>query len=132
MQRTIINPPSLGEPVGPFARAVRIGDHVHVAGTSAISHLSGPLDQRPIPPDAETQARLTFANIERALEAAGLGLRDIYRMLVIVSEARHQAAVNRVRNEIFAEKAFISTAIVAGLLRPDMLVEIEVSAISRG
>jgi 2-iminobutanoate/2-iminopropanoate deaminase len=131
MNRMVINPPTLGEPVGPFARAVRIGDQVHVAGTSAISHLSGPLEQRPIPADAETQARLTFVNIERALQAAGLGLQDIYRMLVIVSDARHQAAVNRVRNELFGEKAFISTALVAGLLRPDMLVEIEVSAVAR-
>lgn len=130
MAHEVINPPKLGEPVGPFARAVRIGREVHVAGTSAISHLSGPLASRPIPPDAETQARLTFANIETALEAAGLGLGDIYRMLVIVSDARHQAAVNKVRTELFATPSFISTALVAGLLRPDMLVEIEVSATS--
>lgn len=126
--REVINPKSLGEPVGPFARAVRIGNHVHVSGTSAISHLSGPLNLRPIPPDAESQARLTFQNIGKALEAAGLELSDIYRMLVIITDSRHQAAVNKVRDELFAEKSFISTALIAGLLRPDMLVEIEVSA----
>lgn len=126
--REIINPRTLGEPVGPFARAVRIGNQVHVSGTSAISHLSGPLHARPIPPDAESQARLTFENIRKALQAAGMDLSDIYRMLVIITDSRHQAAVNRVRDELFTEKSFISTALIAGLLRPDMLVEIEVSA----
>jgi enamine deaminase RidA (YjgF/YER057c/UK114 family) len=129
MKREAINPSTLGEPVGPFSRAIRIGNQVHVAGTSAISHLSGPLHQRPIPPDAEAQAQLTFENIEKALAAAGASLRDIYRMLVIVTEPKHMAAVNRVRTRLLPDAQFISTSIMAGLLREDMLVEIEVSAI---
>jgi 2-iminobutanoate/2-iminopropanoate deaminase len=129
MTREMINPSTLGEPVGPFARAVRIGDTLHVAGTSAISHLSGPLNTRAIPPGAEDQARLTFANIGKVLEAAGARFDDIYRMLVIVNDAKHMSSVNKVRRELFPTANFISTALIAGLLREDMLVEIEVSAI---
>jgi enamine deaminase RidA (YjgF/YER057c/UK114 family) len=129
MTREVINPSTLGEPVGPFVRAVRIGNALHVAGTSAISHLSGPLHSRPIPPGAEEQARLTFENIGKVLDAAGARFGDIYRMLVIVSDAKHMSAVNRVRTELFPTANFISTALIAGLLRDDMLVEIEVSAI---
>jgi 2-iminobutanoate/2-iminopropanoate deaminase len=129
MRREVINPSTLGEPVGPFARAVRIGDVLHVAGTSAISHLSGPLNSRAIPPGAEEQARLTFQNIGKVLEAAGAGFGDIYRMLVIVNDAKQMRAVNKVRIELFPTANFISTAMIAGLLRDDMLVEIEVSAI---
>ena len=59
MERTAINPTTLAEPVGYFSRAVRIGDTLHVSGTSAITGFTGDLNDRRIPGGIEEQTRLT-------------------------------------------------------------------------
>lgn len=126
---TVVNAPSLGEAVGPFCRAVVVNGIVHVSGTSALSHLSGPIATRFLPASAEEQAELTFENIAKALTPTGCTLSDVFRMLVIVKDAAYMSAVNAARTRrIPGTPRYISTALVANLLRPDMLVEIEVSA----
>ena len=59
--KTIYNPDTLGEPVGPFSRAVRIGDILYIAGTSAITHQTGPIWDRPLTDNFEEQAQLRIA-----------------------------------------------------------------------
>lgn len=128
MKRKLVQPTTLGQPVGPFSRVVIIGDIVHVAGTSALTHLSGPILERTLPASADEQAELTFANIGKALASAGCGFADVYRMLVIVKDAKYMAAVNKVRTRLIPGPTYISTAMVADLLHPGMLIEVEVSA----
>ena len=126
----VVAVPSLGESVGPFCRAVIVNGIVHVSGTSALSHLSGPILSRYLPATAAEQAELTFDNIEKALAPAGCTLSDVFRMLVIVKDAAFMQAVNVARSRrISGQPRYISTAMIASLLRDDMLVEIEVSAL---
>lgn len=62
-----VNPPSLAAPAGHFGRAVRIGDFLHVSGTSALPNLAGTVEERILPEGFREQAVTTFGNIEKVL-----------------------------------------------------------------
>ena len=53
MNKLIINPATLGPAAGPFCRAVQLDNILYIAGTSALSHLTGPLNDRYLPPSIE-------------------------------------------------------------------------------
>ena len=129
-QKDIISPAGLGEPIGPFVRGIRSGNIVAISGTSALSHIQGPLDSRELPSDFETQARLTFENLAVSLKAAGLGWEDVIKMMVIVKRREDYAQLNAIRKELFEKIPMASTTFVAELLRDDMLIEVDVWAIS--
>ena len=129
MKKQIINPVSLGKAVGPFARSVRIGNFLYVSGTSALSHLPGALHERQLPPDFETQARLTFDNIRKVLEAAGGTMNDIFKAVVMIKRADDYAKLNALRAQLFPSAELASTAFVTDLIRDDMLIEVEVQAL---
>lgn len=126
--RQIFNPDTLGEPVGPFSRAVRVGNTLYIAGTSAITHQSGPIWDRPLAPDFETQARQTFENIRRVLEDAGGTLADIYKITMLLKDRKHFDEIGRIRAEYFPDKAYVSTGFITELVREDMLIEIDAEA----
>lgn len=128
-QLEFVNPPTLAEPFGPFSRAVKAGGLVLISGTTAFSHLSGELARRPLPPDFESQARLTFENLDRAVRAAGGSRKDIAKVTVFLRNPGDYTTLNRVRAEFFADHRPASTAIVTGLLRDDMLLEVEAVAV---
>jgi 2-iminobutanoate/2-iminopropanoate deaminase len=130
IQKVVIAPPGLGEPIGPFVRGIRSGNVVAISGTSALSHISGPLDSREMPDDFGEQARLTFANLETALQTAGLGWDDVIKMMVIIKRREDYAQMNAIRKELFAEIPMASTTFVAELLREDMLIEVDVWAVA--
>jgi 2-iminobutanoate/2-iminopropanoate deaminase len=131
MKKQIINPASLAKAVGPFARSVRIGNILYVSGTSALSHLPGPLHERQLPPDFETQAHLTFSNIRKVLEAAGGTMDDIFKAIVMIKRADDYAKLNDLRAQLFPTGELASTAFVTDLIRDDMLIEVEVQALLR-
>lgn len=124
-----VNPPTLAEPFGPFSRAVKAGRLVLISGTSAFSHVSGELAHRLVPPDFESQARLTFENLDRAVRAAGASRNDIAKVTVFLRNPGDYATLNRVRAEFFGDHRPASTAIVTGLIRDDMLLEVEAMAV---
>jgi enamine deaminase RidA (YjgF/YER057c/UK114 family) len=128
-QKEIISPSGLGEPIGPFVRGIRAGNVVAISGTSALSHIKGPLESRTMPDDFESQARLTFDNLETALKAAGLGWNDVIKMMVIIKRREDYAQMNAIRKELFADIPMASTTFVAELLREDMLIEVDVWAV---
>lgn len=130
VQKEIIAPAGLGEPVGPFVRGIRAGNLVAVSGTSALSHLSGPFASRPLPEDFGAQARQTFANLEVALKAAGLGWRDAVKMMVILKNREDYAELNAIRKELFSDIPIASTTFVSELLREDMLIEVDLWAVA--
>jgi enamine deaminase RidA (YjgF/YER057c/UK114 family) len=109
-----------------YSRAVRVGDHVWVAGTAPIM----PGDADP-PPTPYEQAQVCLQIIERALEEAGASLDDVVRTRIYVTDAAHIAEVGRAHGAAFATARPALTGIVTGLLDPRWFVEIEAEAILR-
>ena len=122
------NPDTLGEPVGPFSRAVRICDTLFVAGTSAITHQTGPIWDRPLATDFETQARQTFDNVKKVMEDAGGTMSDIYKITMLLKDRKYFEQISAIRAEYFPEKAYVSTGFITDLMRDDMLIEIDAEA----
>ena len=122
------NPDTLGEPVGPFSRAVRIGDTLFVAGTSAITHQTGPIWDRPLAIDFETQARQTFDNVKKVMEDAGGTMADIYKITMLLKDRKYFEQISAIRAEYLPEKAYVSTGFITDLMRDDMLIEIDAEA----
>ena len=129
LKRTVINPPGMAEAIGPFVRAIRVNDHLYVAGTSALSHISGSFYERHLPPTIEEQTRLTLENIRRCVEAAGGTMSDIFKVVIMLKNPDDYQRMNAVRAEFFKEAPPISTCYQAHLMRDDMLVEMEATAI---
>lgn len=128
-KKTIINPSGMGESAGPFSRAVRVGDHLHIAGTTALSHISGNYYQRKVPPTIEEQTRLTLENIRKCVEAAGGRMQDIFKVVIMLKDPADYLKMNAVRAEFFPTEQPISTCFKADLMRDDILVEIEAVAV---
>jgi len=128
-QKTIIQPKGMAEAVGPFSRAILIGDHLYIAGTTALSHVSGDYYDRTIPPDIETQTRLTLDNIKKCVEAAGGTMDDIFKVVIMLKNPADYKRMNAVRAEYFPKDPPISTCFRAEVMRDDLLVEIEAVAL---
>jgi enamine deaminase RidA (YjgF/YER057c/UK114 family) len=125
MERRIISSGSPYEPVVGYSRAVRVGDRVFVAGCAPIMPDGG----EP-PPDAYGQARRCLEIVERALVEAGSSLADVVRTRVYLVRLEDFEAVGRAHGEAFSEiRPANTTVVVAGLVDPSWLVEIEVEAV---
>jgi enamine deaminase RidA (YjgF/YER057c/UK114 family) len=123
MERRLISSGSAFEDRVGYSRAVRVGGHVWVAGTAPIM----PHDADP-PPGAYEQARVCLAIVERALVDAGASLDDVVRTRIYVTDARLIDEVGRAHREAFARARPATTGVVAELLDPRWLVEIEAEA----
>ena len=128
MDKTIIQPKGLSEAVGPFSRAILIGDYLHISGTTATCHISGGIYERYCPPTIEEQTRLTFNNLQKCVDAVGGTMADIYKVVVLLKRLADYKTMNAIRAEYFPKSPPISTCFRADLMREDLLIEIEAVA----
>jgi enamine deaminase RidA (YjgF/YER057c/UK114 family) len=112
-----------------YSRAVRVGDHVWVSGTTATDEAGQVVDGG----DLYRQAVRALSNVERALERAGAGLADVVRTRIYVTDIRRWEEVALAHGNVFATIRPAATMVeVRALIDPRMLIEIEVDAIIGG
>jgi enamine deaminase RidA (YjgF/YER057c/UK114 family) len=125
MERRLVSSGSPYEPIMGFSRAVRVGPHVHVAGTAPIMP-----DGVPLPADAYRQTRRCLEIVLAGLAEAGAGPEHVVRTRIFATSADFFEEVARAHGEVFAEIRPASTyVVVAGLVDPRWLVELEADAI---
>jgi enamine deaminase RidA (YjgF/YER057c/UK114 family) len=108
-----------------YSRAVVVGDSCWVSGTTD----AGPDGRSLHPGDPGAQARAALETIEMALREGGFNLGDVVRTRIFVTDPSSVAAVLAVHGERFSSiRPAATMVIVAGLIEPSLLVEIEADA----
>lgn len=109
-----------------YSRAVRVGNTIEVAGTTAVDE-NGRVVGAGNPYE---QTRYALAKIERALQSAGASLKDVVRTRMFVTDIQQWEQIGRAHGEFFREIKPAATMVeVKALISPDLLVEIEATAI---
>ncbi len=125
--RRLISSGSSFEKVAGYSRAVAVGEWVFVAGTTGYDYSTMTLAA-----DLESQTRQAFRNLSAALEEAGCALNDVVRVRYYLTRSEDFKTVAPIFGEFLGEARPAATAIICGLVEPEMKIEIEVTARRRG
>jgi len=108
-----------------YSRAVRVGNIVEVAGTTAVDG-----DQIIGKGDIYEQTKFIFRKIEKALHEAGASMQDVVRTRTFVTDISQWEKVGMAHGQVFKDIRPVATMVeVSRLIDPELLVEIEVSAV---
>jgi enamine deaminase RidA (YjgF/YER057c/UK114 family) len=125
MKRQLISSGAKWESIVGYSRAVKIGNHIWVAGTTASDENSEVVGKG----DAGAQTRYILAKIERALKEGGASMNDVVRTRIFATDISQWEVIGKAHGEVFANIRPASTMVeVSKLIDPDHLVEIEVDA----
>jgi enamine deaminase RidA (YjgF/YER057c/UK114 family) len=124
MSRRLISTGSPFEKIAGYSRAVIDGDFAFVSGTTGYNYATMIL-----PADVTSQTRNCFTTIEAALKEGGFAMADIVRATYYITDASNADAVFAVCGEKLGDiRPAATLLVVAGLYKPEMKVEIEVTA----
>ena len=106
-----------------YSRAVVDGSTIYVSGTTGYDY-----ETMVMPEDAGQQARNALRTIAHALDQAGSSIKDVVRVRYYITDMAHYDALVAVVGEVFRDIRPAATMLVCGLTRPEMKLEIEVTA----
>lgn len=106
-----------------YSRAVVDGDMIYVSGTTGYDY-----SRMIMPDDVGEQTRNALQTIAKALEEAGSALKDVLRVRYYLSDIADYDAVIPMLGDVFGAIRPAATMVVCGLVRPEMKIEIEVTA----
>lgn len=121
-KRKEIRLPDLCEPISHYTDAVRFGNLLFVSGMVGVDAQGRVIGRG----DVVAQARATFANMQRILEAEGASFADVLKVTVYLRNVEDRARINPVRAEFFGDARPASTLVeVSKLVAPELLIEVE-------
>jgi enamine deaminase RidA (YjgF/YER057c/UK114 family) len=124
MSRRLISTGSPFEKAAGYSRAVIDGDFAFVAGTTGYDYTT-----MAMPPDVASQTRNCFKTIAQALKDGGFAMTDIVRATYYITDAKYADAHFAVCGEVLGDiRPAATLLVVAGLYKPEMKIEIEVTA----
>ena len=124
-KRKEVRLPGLVAPISHYTDAVRFGNLLFISGMVGVD-AQGRVAGRG---DVVAQARATFSNMERILEAEGASFADVLKVTVYLRNVEDRARINPVRAEFFGDARPASTLVeVSKLVAPELLIEVEAVA----